>query len=133
MATAKGHLDQEAKYLRSTSSHQDNNNDEYIAPKQEDENICTHDIICAVIDSKTLNSKSYSNQTGCFPVKSSSGNQYIFIPYHYNKNTIHVVPFKKISLANITKVWIDTFQFLRSHGKAPTIHILDNECSHDLK
>ena len=45
--------------LRSTSSHQDNNDNKDIVPQQEDDNKRRHDIICAVIGSKTLNSKSY--------------------------------------------------------------------------
>ena len=76
MATAKGHLGQEAKTLQSTSSCQDNNDNEDIAPKQEDDNLCTHDIMCAVIDSKILNSKSYLDQTGRFPVRFSSSKRY---------------------------------------------------------
>ena len=89
--------------LRSTSSHQDNNDNEDIVPQQEDGNKRTHDIICAIIDSNTLSSKSYSEQTGGFPVKSSSGNQYIFIMYHYDKNKIHAVPLKKCLAASINK------------------------------
>ena len=76
METAKGHLDQDTKKLRSTSSHRDVNEDEDIAPKQEDDSIYTHDIMCTVIDSKVLNSKIYLDQTGRFPVRFSSSKRY---------------------------------------------------------
>ena len=69
----------------------------------------THNIVCALIDSKTLNSKSYSDQTERFSVKPSSDNQYIFILYHYDKNTIHEVQFKNRLATSINKVWIDKF------------------------
>ena len=88
LATAKGHLDQEAKILQSTKVDKD------IVPSQEPDNARTHDVLCAIFDSNELASKSYSEQTGKFPIKSTQGNQYIFIIYHYDKNTIHAVTIK---------------------------------------
>ena len=73
IVTAKKHLYQIAKILQSTSSHQDNIVDEDIAQKQENDNKYAQDIICTIFDSKTLESKSYFDQTGCFPIRSSRG------------------------------------------------------------
>ena len=39
-------------------------------------------------------SKLYTDDTGRFPVRSRSGNQYIMIAYHCNSNTILAKPFK---------------------------------------
>ena len=103
IATAKGHLEQEANNLRSTSRNQDNRFDETIAPKQEIDNKCTQYIMCAIIDSKKLYSKSYFNQTGLSLIMSSRGNQHIFIMYHYDANNIYEVPIKNRQAASITK------------------------------
>ena len=65
----KGRLDQEQKNLRSTQSHQDLRDD--IHPKQEQH---SHNILAAIINTNYKTSKSYSDQTGRFPVLSSCGN-----------------------------------------------------------
>lgn len=79
IATAKGHLDQEFKNLRSTKSTpppdiQDPDDPDISLP-QEPENSNTQNMLCTVIDSAELKDKSYSDQTGKFPVRSASGNQ----------------------------------------------------------
>ena len=75
-------------------------------------NIKTYGILCAIFDSNKLASKSCSNQTGNFPVKSSQGNQYIFVMYHYDTNTIHAVPIKSRKTDNIITAWQTTFDIL---------------------
>ena len=85
-ATAKGPLDQESKNLQSKNINED------IVSSQEPNNIQTHDILCAIFDSNELASKNCSDQTGKFPINPSQGNQYIFVIYHYDTNTIHDVP-----------------------------------------
>ena len=103
MHTVKGHLDQEAKNLRSTRINQEEGDEkEDIEPPQEPDNIKTSDILCTVIDSKELKSKSYSDQTGCFPINSAQGNHYIFLTYHYDTNTIHAVPIESTHTKCIT-------------------------------
>ena len=76
LATAKANLDQESKNLQSKKINEDT------VPSQELDNKKTHDIVCAIFDSNDLVSKSYSDQTGKFQIKSSQGNQYIFVMYH---------------------------------------------------
>ena len=97
LATAKGHLDQESKSLQSAKV------DKEIVPSQEPDNVRTHDVLCAIFDSNKLASKSYSDQKGKFPIKSTQGNQCIFVMYHYDKNTIYAVPIKSINTENIVK------------------------------
>ena len=67
---------------------------EDIEPRQEEDNAYTGNIMCSILDTAELTPKSYSDQTGKFPVTSSRGNQYIFILYHFDTNTIHDVPLK---------------------------------------
>ena len=94
ISTEKGHLDQERRNLQSTKN-TTSMNEEDMNPKQEINNIRTNDIMCSIFDTEELNSKSYSDQTGKFPITSSRGNKYIFVLYHYDTNTIHAVPIKE--------------------------------------
>ena len=82
--TVKGHLDQEKNNLRSTQSHHDLRDG--IHPKKEQ---LSHNILAAVINANSKTSKSYSDQKLPFPILSSRGNQYIFVLYIYNTNSIH--------------------------------------------
>ena len=127
MATAKGYLDQEAKNLQSTKVNED------ILPTQEPNNVKKHDMLCAILDSNESASKCYSDQTGKFPIKSTQSNQYIIVMYHYDTNTIHAVPIKLRNTEKFVKGWQTTFDILKKYGEAPSIYILDNECSYYMK
>ena len=115
LATEKFHLDQEFKNLQSTKIDAAQINED-LQPPQEPENIRTQYIICAIFDYKELASKIYFNQTRCFPIKSSKGNQYIFILYHYYTNIIHIVHIKSRHTEHIPQIWKDTFQILKKWG-----------------
>jgi hypothetical protein len=77
--------------------------------------------------------KCHSDQTGCFPVPSSRGNHHIFVLCHQDTNTIHAVAMPNRQAASIRKAWESTHQKLMQQGHAPTLHILDNNCSQNLK
>ena len=100
---AKGQLDQESKSLHSTKTNKD------IVPSQYPDNVKAHENLCAIFGSNELASKSYSDQTGKFPIKSSQCSQYIFIMYHYDTNTIHAVPIKSRNIKNVFTAWQTTF------------------------
>ena len=99
-----------------------------IAPDLE---LASHQISCVLIDN-TILIKSYSDQTGRFPIPSSRGNHYIFVLYHHDSNWIHAEPIPKRQAASIRDTWIKAHKTLASQGHAPNLHILDNECSQDL-
>jgi hypothetical protein len=77
--------------------------------------------------------KSYSDQTGLFPIPSSRGNHYMFILYHQDTNTIHAIGIPNRKGPSIRDAWETTHHLLVQKGHAPELHILDNECSQDLK
>ena len=56
-------------------------------PTSQKPNIKTNDVICAVIETDDLHS-SYFDTTGRFPQRSSRGNQYVMVGYHYDANLI---------------------------------------------
>jgi hypothetical protein len=77
--------------------------------------------------------KSYSNQTGRFPIPSSRGNHHIFVLYHHDTNSIHATAISNRQSASIRNAWENTHKMLVAQGHPPNLHILDNECSHELK
>jgi hypothetical protein len=77
--------------------------------------------------------KSYSDQTGKFPVQSSRGYNYVLILYDHDSNAILSKPLKTRQASEITKAWTSLHMRLQSNGFAPELHILDNECSEQLK
>ena len=84
------------------------------------------------IQTVTLNGKLCSNQTGWFPVTSSTGNKYVMVVYNHESNEIITDTLKKKAvdeqLNNIAKF----HTFLREHG-IPKINVMDNECPEVFK
>ena len=78
-------------------------------------------------------SKLSSDQTGKFPITSSRGQKYIFVFYHYDTNTINDIAIKSRNTTDICDAWQTAYDILKAHGKAPNIHILNNECSRYMK
>ena len=56
-------------------------------PSSQSPNIKTNDVIYMVIDKQEI-CTAYTDHTGRFPCKSSSGNEYVIIPYHYDANLV---------------------------------------------
>ena len=141
IATALGHQDQESKNLRSTKDILDS--DIPYTPPEPSDVVTTHDItpplepksqnICCAVISQNEISKSYSDQTGKFPVPSSRGNHYIFILYHRDTNSIHATAIPNRQAATLRDAWESTHKMLIQQGSPPDLHILDNECSQDVK
>lgn len=62
----------------------------------------------------------------------ASGNQYIFVLYHFDTNSIYALPIKYRHADQISAAWQKIFDTLQHHGGQPSLHILDNECSYDI-
>jgi hypothetical protein len=90
-------------------------------------------VIFTALLQTTAVQKSYSDQTGKFPVQSSRGYNYVMILYDYDSNAILTKPIKTRQANELTKAWTSLHERLQSYGYAPTLHILDNECSEELK
>jgi hypothetical protein len=144
MATTLGHQDQEFKNVRSTTTtNQLVHATPPVSSSMEDETTIDHDIappleprthqLCAMLFEKQTVLKSYSDQTGRFPVPSSRGNHYVFVLYHQDTNSIHTVAIPNRKAASIRDAWEATHKMLIQQGHTPDLHILDNECSQDLK
>ena len=145
-AMHKGHLDQSRANQQSTkpnqkgSTNKNNKNKPQEQPPPLDDtqptplpkHNRTHACYAAVIDFKPTG-QTYSDQTGKFPVTSSSGNAYLFILYDYDSNAILAEPIKNRSAESILEAYKICHARLSKAGLKPKLHRLDNECSRILK
>jgi hypothetical protein len=133
--TTKGHLDQERKNLQSTTPtiqiKTEEDNDNYF-PTPESPNKKSYQASAKLIEFNTKNT-GYGDLTGRFPHKSSRGNQYLLIIYDYDSNAILAEPLKNKTAGEITKAWMHIHNKLQTQGANPSIYIIDNEASNELK
>ena len=105
-ATIQGHLHKERQNLQSTkktqrafsqdhniSTETDQETDQDAFPTQTSPQPITHQTLYLLVDRKRLIT-AYQDLTGRFPVRSSQGNEYVLIGYHYDGNYIHGIPVK---------------------------------------
>ena len=103
-----------------------------VAPPQDTNNARTHNLFFTIATSSDI-IKSYSNQTGKFPHQSTCGNQYGIILYEYDSNLILWNPIKTRQAAELTTSWKTLFLKIQTNGHSPELHILENECSEELR
>ena len=135
LATVLGHQDQEARNIRSTRlpllstaapiCDTDTDIEPHLEPR-------SHQLCATLLTERDL-LKSYSDQTGKFHTPSSRGNHYIFVLYHTDTNSIHTVAIPNRLAGTIRDAWEATHKMLIHQGHPPELHVLDNECSDDLK
>jgi hypothetical protein len=133
-ATSNRHLRMEQRNMQSTTLHAPLplSTSLDVHPSQEPQNKATHNLFALLLPTSDL-CKSYSDQTGRFPIQSSRGYQYVFILYEYDSNAILSKPLKTRQAMDITTAWTELHNKLRDNSFSPTLHILDNECSHVMK
>jgi hypothetical protein len=73
-------------------------------------------------------SKTYADATGKFVQESISGNKLVFVMYDFDTNHIFAIPIQSTSDAVQTKAFKIVHGQLAKVGKAPKMHILDNQC-----
>jgi hypothetical protein len=103
-----------------------------VKPSQERNNVCTHAVFATVLPSSNLH-KSYSDQTGKFPVQFFCGYNYVMVLYDYDSNAILSKPIKNCQASELTQAWTPLHSRLQLNGYAPDLHILDNKCFNELK
>jgi hypothetical protein len=75
----------------------------------------------------------YTDLTGAFPVCSLKNMEYVFVAYIYDLNTIFVHAMPSKNNAAMIAAFSDIFSTLAVHGYAPTLNVMDNECSKAVK
>ena len=149
VATAQGHLKQEKQHLQSTKKLLQNKHpiDElckqtrelHLNDKSNDaviNNLATQPEDCEEVTYMLIDRKNdkigYIDSTGRFPQRSSSGNEYIFIGYHYAGNTILATALKNRTAQSLVNAWKDMHKTFTKTNNAPKIYVLDNEKSTEI-
>jgi hypothetical protein len=98
------------------------------------EKICAaHDMFCFLALANLHMGTMYTDLTGAFPVRSFKNMQYVFVAYIYNLNAILVRAMPSKNNATMIVAFSDIFSTLAVHGYAPTLNVMDNECSKAVK
>ena len=138
LPTAKGHLDQERKNLRSTKTLTENVSTTKTELLEEDfhpaniEKNKTYEYASSIVEFQAKTT-TYTDLTGRFPHVSSRGSEYIFVMYDYDSNAILAEPLKNRQAKTITDAWEKLHESLTKCGHKTKHFVLDNECSSDLK
>ena len=74
-------------------------------------------------------SKIYAYDTGRFPIKARSGDQYLMVAYHCDSKAILVAPFKTHKDKHRLEAYKSIMTHLRENGMSVNLQILDNEAS----
>ena len=126
MTTELGHLDQERKNLKSTTT---DHKHEIIEPNESlagtNANLITPTLHEEPYKQKY---KIYSNQTGRFPYVSSRGNQYILVMYDQDYNAIVVEPLKRRHGTQLAVAFKQCCDKLKLKEQQKHLFILDKEC-----
>jgi hypothetical protein len=78
-------------------------------------------------------SKLYTDDTGCFPVRARSGNQYVMIAYHADGNLTLQQPCKTKSNAHHLAAYNIIMTCLAARGLLVNLQIMDNKASAAFK
>ena len=76
-----------------------------------------------------ITGKTYSDQTGRFICPSISGNNYIFLLYNFDTNSIHAEPIPSRTKHQLLNAFKKICTSLQQRGFQPKLHHLDNEIS----
>jgi len=78
-------------------------------------------------------SKTYSDQTGGFPMTSATENKYIFVFFDSDSNLIWEKSIKTRSEQEFIRAFNKCYKIIKYSGAPPTIHVLDNEISMEFE
>ena len=138
IATTKGHLDQVRQNKQSTKQTPPDpflqlppETQEDFQPTPTPDGVPSELCYTALWD--THSGKTFSDLTGRFIVPSSTGNNYVFLLYHYDSNSIHVRALPDRRGTTLLHAYKQIHDKLVRHGCRPLLHTLDNECSQALK
>jgi hypothetical protein len=132
IATAKGHLDRIRQGIRSTKKTKKTPSDESLTdwhPIATKSRTGTAEVYMKIIPRGEL----HHDNTGQFPVRSSSGSNYVAVSYCGEGNYIHVEPLQSTSAADSIQCHHNTIAFYRGCHIEPSFLRLDNQTSTDLE
>ena len=125
--TAKGHLNQTRKNVRSTKAKS--------TPLETCNTSQLHGKKVRDVYTQTYNVREtmFSDQTGQFPTRSQRGNKYIMVMVEIDSNAILVEPMKSRKDEEMIRAYNALLLRLNRAGIIPKKHVLDNEVSENMK
>jgi hypothetical protein len=125
--TAKGHLNQTRKNVRSTKAKP--------TPLETCDTSQLHGKKVRDVYTKTYSVRKtmFSDQTGQFPTRSQRGNKYIMVLVEIDSNAILVEPMKSRKDEEMIRAYNALLLRLKRAGIIPKKHVLDNEVSENMK
>ena len=103
--------------------------DHFLLP--DSSNVKSNTACHSLIDPSKSNT-GYIDLVGRFLKRSSCGNEYTLVGYHYDCNYIHYIPVKNRKGSSIATSWKELNNIFKSARVAPEVNVLDNETSNDL-
>ena len=94
-------------------------------PQGSEQGTRTHDCFITCLEQKLLLSV---DPTGRFPIPSATGNNYIYIAYDYDSNSILMEPFQNREAKLLLEAYKSINKTLTAGGRRPKYQRLDNEC-----
>ena len=91
----------------------------------------THQCYFNVVPIET--GKTFSDQTGAYPVISTRGMRYIMMFHDYDSNAILGRPIRNRTGAELLQTFKEVHKYLCDRGLRPQYHVMDNECPNALK
>ena len=140
VATVQGHTHKQRQNLQSTRVIPETtetlpntvNTVQDMHPTPPTPNVKEHRVAYSIISREEMVT-AYKDLTGRFPVRSTMGNKYILVGYHYDANCILGVPVRNRTGPVLAKAWEQLQNEFAKAGVAPEVWILDNEISKELK
>jgi hypothetical protein len=120
-ATAMGHLDQQRKNTLSTKCVAATQFGPQHKKETETSSDHTHNTFANIMDIKEPTGQIYKDQTGRFPIQSSSGYKYIMILYDHDSNVILAEPMKSRSIHEMIRAYKKLHSYLTTHGLKPKL------------
>ena len=125
IATAKGHMTKERQNIRSTKEQHHIMTGE---PSNKNSEAQTNMATFKTVDFKKETGIIATDQTGRFPVRVSSGNQYLMVVHVRDPNVILAIPIKNRSQTSLMQAYEMLYDRITTKGFTPMLHICNNEC-----
>ena len=141
-STIKGHMNRESSNLQSTKKSSITKGLDDIAlkelkddyfPMSNTQNKKTNEVAYQLLQRSSQEGKAFMDLTGKYPIKSTSGNQYVLVAYNYDSNAILAEPIPNRQARSITNAYEIMQQTFAKAGVAPHTWVLDNEKSEILE
>lgn len=98
-------------------------------PRPHLERAINHQVACGVITTSELKGTISTDLSGRFPFTSNLLNNYIFIMYDFDSNTIQGKPIKSKNKSELVRGFEMCYKELKEANITPILHRLDNEIS----